>query len=287
MNKKWICVKSKKNNGDKKNCNKENTNCKKESINTIKKIDQYKHALNNNEDKNNDDLNESVYSDNTNNDNQINKLNSESNDFENENENLKKILCHNIIYNGNCKYGNKCMYAHDLENQNINDNRKIVYDIIKGDNDLSLINLKENKDLYKSLIELTRYCKNCNKNLCIGGYNCKSGSYSIKYCICITDLNYGNCQNQNCSFIHLSKRGLKSYYNNIFIKKSDDNITLQSDDKCLDFNDILSLKYEKKSDDSDSELSIIDSSADESCELNISEDCIDYIKYICEKSIFE
>jgi hypothetical protein len=135
-------------------------------------------------------------------------------DFESDdNENLKKILCQNIVFNGECKYGDNCSYAHNLSDQNISSRRKNAYSIIKGDFDLSNINLEENEELYRTLLELTRYCKNCNNNQCIGGYNCKSGSCSKKYCVCINDIKYGDCHNPNCSYLHLSTRGLNPYYN--------------------------------------------------------------------------
>ena len=41
--------------------------------------------------------------------------------FKKENKNLKKILCHNILTFGSCNYGGKCLFAHKLDEQNIND----------------------------------------------------------------------------------------------------------------------------------------------------------------------
>ena len=84
-----------------------------------------------------------------------------------------------------------------------------------SDSDLSHINLRENTELYRTMLELTRYCKNCSNNFCIGGYNCKSGVCDKKYCICINDLNHGCCNNVNCNNIHLSKRGLKPFHDKI------------------------------------------------------------------------
>lgn len=139
-----------------------------------------------------------------------------SDSYENSDEfdgSSKKILCQNIINTGECKYGNKCMYAHNLEEQNVSEIRKYAYDIIKSDIDLKNVFLSD--ELYKVLFLLTKYCKNCNVKNCIGGYNCKSGACDKKYVVCANDLNYGKCENPNCMNIHLTKKGLKPYhYNN-------------------------------------------------------------------------
>lgn len=231
-----------------------------------------------------------------------------------EKNSFKKILCYNIIYNGSCKYGDKCLYAHSLDDQNINKLRKEVYDILKSDSDLSNINLKEKCDLYKTMLEMTKYCKNCNNNMCKGGYNCKSGVYDKKYCICINDLNHGFCHNYNCNFIHLSKRGLKSYYDdknkkkNHLINKSpeENNISLLNDEDQVNnifyrlpenmnfnFNKTMSNENDSESDLDDnnnseiSDMDIIDR-MNESTE-DMSENNTDYKKYIeivCNTSIF-
>ena len=93
----------------------------------------------------------------------------------------KKILCQNMIKNNQCKYGDKCSYAHNLNEQNILPLRKRAYDIIKNNIDLNNIDLHSEENLYKTLLELTKSCKNCNNNNCIGGYNCKLGVYNKNY----------------------------------------------------------------------------------------------------------
>lgn len=123
--------------------------------------------------------------------------------------NLKKILCKNIIINKFCKYDNKCLYAHSLEEQNINCSRKYAYDIIKSTNDLSDIDLNEDINLYTSLVQLSVYCHNCVNNTCTGGYNCKYGACKYEYIVCLTDLNFNNCTDTTCKKIHLSKRNLR------------------------------------------------------------------------------
>jgi hypothetical protein len=128
------------------------------------------------------------------------------------NKNHKKILCQNITNNGECCYGDKCDYAHKLEDQNLDKHRKNAYSLLISENDLSEIDLTKNSELYKTLLELTRSCEECIKKKCTGGYNCKYGACLQKYQICINDLQYGNCQNKNNCAIHLSKRGLKPYF---------------------------------------------------------------------------
>jgi len=135
-----------------------------------------------------------------------------------ENKNVNKILCLNMITHGTCGYGNKCLYAHDLSEQNMDAVRKKAYDIVLGNNDLSHIDLQKDLGLYKALLELTTICEQCDENKCIGGYNCKKGACSKKYHICIKDLNYGNCVG-NCGCVHLSNRGLKHFITT-FVKPS-------------------------------------------------------------------
>jgi hypothetical protein len=127
-------------------------------------------------------------------------------------QNYKKLLCNNIVDNKECCYGSKCSYAHTLDEQNIDWYRKNAYDILKSDTQLDNINLKINKNLYKTLLGLTQLCPNCDEQKCTGGYNCKFGACHKKYEICFQDLNYGNC-NDSCQLVHLTRRGLVPYSN--------------------------------------------------------------------------
>jgi hypothetical protein len=146
--------------------------------------------------------------------NLLNKINNMT--IKSDQKNLKKILCSNIISKNICSYGNNCLYAHSLSEQNIDDVRKIGYDIVTSTTDLSNIDLQNNTYIYNLLLFFTNICESCIKKKCTGGYNCKFGVCLKKYCICISDLNYGNCKFK-CDLIHLSKRGLTPYY----IKKKD------------------------------------------------------------------
>jgi len=123
-------------------------------------------------------------------------------------QNYKKTLCKNMGLYGSCVYGNKCKYAHNLKDQNIEPIRKQVLDYINNNDDLTHINLVEDKKLYFEFLTMTKLCYLCNDNKCSGGYNCKNGSYDKNIIICISDLNKGSCENNECNKIHLTKRGL-------------------------------------------------------------------------------
>lgn len=127
---------------------------------------------------------------------------------------VKRMLCKNSLSGGNCCYGSKCKYAHDLNDQIIDIGRKQAWDILLGNYDLSEIDLQKKYRLYQSLEELTKCCKQCCNNECIGGYNCDHGVYNKKYQICSQDLNYGNCLISQCELVHLTKRGLKPWFQN-------------------------------------------------------------------------
>ena len=129
----------------------------------------------------------------------------------NDYENKKKILCYNILNKGSCSYGNKCLYAHSLEEQKINNKIKIIYDLIKKNTSLENINLVKERHLYNGFIHLTKLCPMCIKGNCPGGYNCKYGAFSKKFQICKNDLLLGICNNENCKLIHLTSRGLTPY----------------------------------------------------------------------------
>lgn len=131
-------------------------------------------------------------------------------------KNKKKLLCNNIITNGSCCYGIKCMYAHSLDEQQIDSNRKLAYEILLSDKILDDINFQQNITIYRSLRELTKLCE---KQYCTGGYNCKHGICGNKKLqICSKDLDYGDCSDVNCQLVHLTKRGLKPFYNGYTIK---------------------------------------------------------------------
>ena len=109
--------------------------------------------------------------------------------------NFKKLLCYNIVNNFKCVYKNKCMFAHTLEEQIKEPMRQYIHNMLYEWDDLSDINLNEEKSLLDELIILTKECKNCMGKKCPGGYNCKFGVCLRENKICYNDLMYGKCYN--------------------------------------------------------------------------------------------
>lgn len=109
--------------------------------------------------------------------------------------NFKKLLCYNIVNNCKCVYKNKCMFAHTLEEQIKEPMRQYIHNMLYEWDDLSDINLNEEKSLLDELIVLTKECKNCMGKKCPGGYNCKFGVCLRENKICYNDLMYGKCYN--------------------------------------------------------------------------------------------
>lgn len=118
---------------------------------------------------------------------------------------MKKMLCNNVLTCGECHYGDKCMYAHNLSEQNVDSFRKKAYDIISGKEKISY---KPDKELTKALLQLSKVCEDCIKNKCPGGYNCKYGALDKKFQVCADDLRYGICYNTTCNCVHLTNKGL-------------------------------------------------------------------------------
>lgn len=148
-------------------------------------------------------------------------------DKQNKN-NFKKLLCYNIVNDLKCVYKNKCMFAHKLEEQIKEPMREYINDMIFIMNDLSNVNIKDNKELFNELMIFTKECKNCMNNKCPGGYNCKFGVCIKSLKICYNDLLNGKCimelkeENLNCknikrcaNGIHLTEKNLIPYYQRV------------------------------------------------------------------------
>jgi hypothetical protein len=146
----------------------------------------------------------------------------------NKKNNFKKLLCYNIVNNLKCAYKNKCMFAHDINEQLKEPNREFIHSMIYVANDLSNINIKENKELFEELMIFTKECKNCINKKCPGGYNCKFGVCVKDLKICYNDLLNGKCISpltdeingdkliRRCQFgIHLTEKNLIPYYQRI------------------------------------------------------------------------
>jgi len=179
--------------------------------------------------------------------------------------NAKRILCFNKINTGICNYGSRCLYAHKLADQKVNPLREKIYNIIRSTTDLSMLDLVNDTELYKNMIQMTKVCKSCARKVCPGGYNCKHGAISQNYRICYTDLVYGRCDNENCSYVHLTNKGLVPYT----VQKNHDLTDVMTNDDDSDITPNRVLKElvggtngcEKEYTDSDTDTDIGDSDA--------------------------
>ena len=166
-------------------------------------------------------------------------------------KNIKRILCYNMLKSGSCNYGSKCLYAHNLDEQNIDNIKKRAYELLTKD-DLSDINLLEDNELFETLVQMTKLCIMCTKkqNLCPGGYNCKNGTFSPKYQICYSDLVKGECNNNFCKNIHLTKSKLVSYnnqHNSVNMAYDNDNSNeKETEDNLLNLNSTNHDQYADK-----------------------------------------
>lgn len=124
--------------------------------------------------------------------------------------NKNKLLCTNQLKTNECKFKDKCNYAHSLEEQVKHPIRERIYEMI-NENDLESIDLHKNKSLYHTLLIHTNLCNKCIYGKCIGGYNCKYGTNSEDTLICYDDLQYGECNVRKCKRHHLTKKGLAPF----------------------------------------------------------------------------
>ncbi len=160
--------------------------------------------------------------------------------------NIKKLLCYNIVNNSKCVYKGKCMFAHNLAEQKKEPLREYINDMIYKMDDLSNIDIYQDKVLLDELVIYTKECKNCLNKKCPGGYNCKFGACIKDIKICYNDLMHGKCYNiltdENTNIkrcihgIHLTEKNLISYYqrvpldiySNDLIVNSENNINYNS-----------------------------------------------------------
>lgn len=112
--------------------------------------------------------------------------------------NEKRLICFSIINNEKCNYGSNCTYAHSLDEQIIDDEKKIIYQIILDKNLMNFFSMTNPKtdEIYKNLLFLTHICNNCDNNRCTGGYNCRNGVCHMSLKLCKNDLLTGECLNK-------------------------------------------------------------------------------------------
>jgi len=131
--------------------------------------------------------------------------------------NYKKLLCYNIVNHNECLYKSKCMFAHNINEQKKELIREYIYDIINSIDDISVINIYEDKNLFNELLIYTKDCKNCLNKKCPGGYNCKFGACLRELKLCYNDLLYGKCLNCLKEELSLEGKPLKRCINGIHL----------------------------------------------------------------------
>lgn len=203
------------------------------------------------------------------------------------NGNERRLICFSTINNENCNYGPNCTYAHSLEDQVIDEERKFIYQIML---DKKLMNFMSDDsyktdEIYKQLLFMTHICENCVNQKCTGRYNCRNGTCTPYLKLCKNDLLTGECLNKiidinvdqsligklnNRNFEvtdpykgcinghHLSLRGLIPYYKYLHQKENSRKNKYQSV-RYIDIDPLLrirkgldSYKLDMNDDDSDS-----------------------------------
>jgi hypothetical protein len=174
-----------------------------------------------------------------------------------DSENIKKILCYNILNSNKCAYGNKCMFAHSLEEQKKDNYREFLINVILKSNDLSNINICEDSKLLCELLIFTKECKNCLIKKCNGGYNCKYGTCVSDLKICKNDLITGKCkkeinkENLCCSNgLHLTEKKIIPYNlqlytypnTNFLLDNNNNNLNVNINKMILNNNNIENIK---------------------------------------------
>ena len=172
--------------------------------------------------------------------------------------NEKRLLCFSTINGEKCNYGSNCTYAHSLEDQIIDEEKKFIYQIILDKNLMNFFSISNPKtdEIYKCLLFMTHICNNCTTKKCTGGYNCRNGVCDPSLKLCKNDLLTGECLNKvidfqvNKSIInkllyndkfepcdiykscinghHLTQRNLVPYYKYIHQKENSKNNKYQS-----------------------------------------------------------
>ena len=137
--------------------------------------------------------------------------------YRSNHSNEKKLICFSVVNGEKCIYGSGCTYAHSIEEQIIEEDKKFIYQIIL---DQQLMNFSLNKistnmsissrnesdnksmsdskieEIYKKLLNLTHLCEKCMSQKCTGGYNCRNGVFDPALKICKNDLLTGECINK-------------------------------------------------------------------------------------------
>ena len=109
-----------------------------------------------------------------------------------------RLLCNSIIKNEHCKYGHNCNYAHNIDEQIIDNFNLYTIGKILTECSLEDVLLVNNAtaQLYRKLYSYTSICPKCIAHECTGGFNCKEGAPTKELLICYDDFCYGHCKNK-------------------------------------------------------------------------------------------
>lgn len=137
----------------------------------------------------------------------------------------KRLICKPFLKNS-CTRDN-CKFAHSIEEQIIDDERKSSFDEI-------MKNIPLNYNDYVNLLQLTKICEKCSEKKCIGGINCTYGAINYDNLICKKDFFCGKCKENTILIknniyinreirkcpngVHLTELGMIPY-NNINVHK--------------------------------------------------------------------
>lgn len=212
--------------------------------------------------------------------------------------NEKRLICFSTINNELCNYGSNCTYAHSLEEQKIDEDKKFVCQVILDKNLMKFFSMTNPKtdEIYKHLLFVTHLCENCTNKKCTGGYNCRNGINNASLKLCKNDLLTGECLNkiidipvdqkilnkflgdnfESCDIYrgcinghHLTQRNLIPYYKYIHQKENSKKNKYQSvryidiDPYNRIFRDKYENSYTKYDDNIDNKQYNSDSSSDE------------------------
>lgn len=112
----------------------------------------------------------------------------------------RKLICFSMIYKTPCMFGQECTYAHSLQEQIVDDFKRMVYQIILDRNLKFLPHMPYHigQRYYENLMIMTRICHACTNHECTGGYNCYNGVFDSSIKLCRNDFLTGDCKNTLC-----------------------------------------------------------------------------------------
>jgi hypothetical protein len=158
--------------------------------------------------------------------------------------NYKKLLCTKQLMGNNCRYGDKCIYAHTRDEQVIDPIRRHIMSCMETEK-YNMIDLKNEKQ-YVELLRYTNLCNGCVNNVCIGGNNCTNGISTKKYLICKNNLI--NVCKENCGRIHIRPqlKDIKKIRSFRYINTDDEQMPNTTDDDEINDEDIEIINELKK-----------------------------------------